>query len=90
MTMLFSPVPGWRSTRISAFDFTMSRGSTTLATNPLMSSSILLEARLPVLKILCSELGTVTTYAAMNKPTLHVFPKRRGVWHSWEKKRVQR
>lgn len=45
LTMLFSPVPGWRSTRISAFDFTMSRGSTTLATNPLMSSSILLQIR---------------------------------------------
>ena len=69
LTMLFSPVPGCRSTRISAFDFTMSRGSTTLATKPLINSNILLEALLPVLKIDCSELGTVTTYAAMNKPT---------------------
>ena len=39
LTMLFSPVPGWRKTRISALLFTMSLGSTTLATNPLISSN---------------------------------------------------
>ena len=39
-------------------------------------------ARFPVEKIDCSEFGTHTTYAAIKRPTLQVFPKRLGVWHN--------
>lgn len=36
-------------------------------------------ARLPVEKIDCSLFGTHMTYEAIKRPTLQVFPKRRGV-----------
>ena len=61
LTTLRSP-EGCRITRISAFDFTMSRGSEiTRFTKPLINSSIFELARLPVLKMLCSLDGTHNT-----------------------------